>query len=481
VNAVTTRPACRAPLLPLLLLLPPLVPAAAGPQAASTAKVASASPVVIMGESLPPKVRDVALAIAQKAWQETSTLYGSADESPPPTREIHLDRSVAEYEAACDRLGLKNLKRNLAFSEWTTCVAHVVLQPVLASDAFTQIAPTFPTLCLVAHETTHLARLTLLPNNARSHPEWLADGGATWIETKALAANLLLATPERVPWFAKPEVDAQRMARREQLPTVDALVHDRTDTLAFYDRYAARYLLFRHLVEGARAKAFREFLGDVRQLGGGSGFVDRSAEALAQHLGIKKFAEIDDEFRAFIEGLKPEWDEQVRSLSIQGDEWTQCAFDDANAVAFRTAPAGAKRYAIEGEVTTVADRNAKQQANVLLGRVVTSNDSNLFVSVAIVPGDSVTIFSFDATQSGADQWKRLGLAKTTETAGGKPIRFAVECEPQGRQTRVAVRLAGRAILEVTADRPLDGPWGVGVQHGCSCIWKGVRQTAGASR
>lgn len=426
------------------------------------------------------RIRSTALAVAEETWRQTCALWG-VDPSPPEEPvELHLYREIADYEKACDLLMHGRLKRNLAFTEWSHGTAHVVLQPVTGGDALKSLAPTFQTLRLVAHETTHLARWSTLPN-CTSQPDWLADGCASWLETKVLAAKLLLAAPERAPQFSTQAVAAQRMLLRRQLPSVDALVHDRTDTLAFYDRYAARYLLVRFLAEGTRAKAFREFLGDVRQLSGGADLIDQSAAALAQRLGVRDFAALDDEFRAFIDGLKPEWDEPTFSLAVQGEEWTQCAFADANAVAFRTARAGMKRYAIEGEVTTVADLNATQQANVLVGRESTSNDANLFVSVAVVAGGDVTIFSFDGTQAGADQWRRLGSTNATETSPGKPIRFAIECEPQAKQTRVAVRIAGKPTLEVTVDRPLDGPWGVGVQHGGACIWKGVRQTAGGSR
>lgn len=426
------------------------------------------------------RIRSTAQAVAEESWRQTCALWG-VDPSPPEKPvELHLYREIADYEKACDRLMRGRLKRNLAFTEWAGGTAHIVLQPVMGGDALKSLAPTFQTLRLVAHETAHVTRRYRLPN-CSSQPDWLTDGTACWLETKVLAAKLLLASPERAPHFSTQEVAVQRMLTRKQLPSVEALVHDRTETLAFFDRYAASYLLVRFLAEGARAKVFRDFLGDVAQLGGGPGFVDQSAEALAKRLGVRDLAALDDEFHAFIDALKPEWDEPGFSLSVQGEEWTQAAFDDSNAVAFRTARAGAKRYAVEGEVTTVADLNATPQANVLLGRESTTNDASLFVSVAIVPGAGVTVFSFDGTQAGNDQWRQLGTANNTETSSGKPLRFAVECEPQGRQTRVAVRLAGRAILEVTADRPLDGSWGVGVQHGCSCIWKGVRQTPGGSR
>lgn len=459
----------------LLAALAPQAATGAKPQAATGAKT-QVAPVVILGESLPPKLKEEALAVAVDAWKEASALYGAAGQMPDAPREIHLDRSVAEYEAACDRLGVANLKRNLAFSEWKTDVAHIVLQPILAGEAFKELAPTCLTLRLVAHETTHLARYSLLANHA-FHPGWLADGSASFVECKALQAAGRMGALESTPDTATASRHAQRLLERGSLPSIPNLVRDRTDALEFNDRYDVRFELFRWLAEGPHAKSFSGFLSSVRQIDQGEGFTERTAKALQQRLGISDLAACDGEFHAWLAALKPEWDEVLRALDVAGDVWTQSAFDDKNAMAFRSEPAGPKSYALEGSVTLIADRREKPQANLLFGRVELEGGGNRFVSVALVPGDGVTLFEFDGARGGDDQWHRLADGAAKETAVGKPIPFRVECTQGGGKCAVAVSLAGKVVAKAEVARLLDGPFGVGVQSGGSCQWRGVKRTA----
>jgi hypothetical protein len=468
----------RPPALALVALLAALAPPAATgakPRVAAGAKTPTA-PVEVVGESLPAKVKKETLAVAVNAWKEASALYGAAGQMPDAPRQIVLDRSIAEYEAACDRLHCPDLKRNLAFTADSDGVSHVVLQPVLAGEAFKQLAPTFQTLRLVGHETAHLARDSLLPNHA-SHPGWFVDGNASYVEWKALQAVGRMRSPESTPTSSTAARRVRRLLESNKLPSIPDLVHDRTAALDFYARYDVRFELFRWLAEGPHAKGFQEFLADLRRLGGGEGFTEEAARSLKERLGVADLGACDGEFHAWLAGLKPEWDEVLRALDVAGEVWTQSAFDDANALAFRTEPAGPKSYVIEGSMTLIADRRAKPQANLLLGRVELEGGGNRFVSVALVPGDGVTLFDYDGARSGDDAWHRLADGAAKETAVGRSIPFRVECSQGGGKCAVSVSLAGRVVAKADVARLLDGPFGVGVQAGGSCQWRGVKKTA----
>jgi hypothetical protein len=451
----------------LLALAAPTAPA-------QRAGAVESAPIEIVADLDLQRLGDEALAIATSAWNEACALYGVDPGPAGQPAKVHLYARVGGYEAACDRLVGGEFKRNLAFSEWRSLTAHVVLQPPLENEALQRFAPTWQTLRLVAHETAHLARYSACPGNRRSHPGWYADGAACWVETKALAAQGLLNRPEQSPHYATNELRVQRMLKLDRLPSVEDLIHDRTDSLEFYDRYAARWLLFRFLAEGPHAKAFRRFHDDLRRLGESEDFGERAAAALGQRLGVPDWNKVDGAFRKWVAALEPEWDQVIGSLETAGEEWTQAAFE-ANSMAFVNSAAGRKAYAIEGALVAYADRAASPQMNVLLGRELRSNDANRFVSVAFVPGVGVNVLEYDGDRPPPDDWRNLAFAAAAETAVGRPIAFRVECRREAGTTSIVVRIEGKLVAQAAVGRELDGPWGLGVQGGCSGTWRAVRR------
>lgn len=449
---------------------------------AQTAKspARTAAPVRIVCALDEPRIATRATAVADAAWKETCSLFDLDAAPAVGPYDIHLDANVTDYNAACDKLLRGKFKKNLAVTIWNPLSVHVVLQPTVRGDALRTLAPPVQTLRLVAHEVAHLARCVALPTY-RDQPGWLKDGAATWIAAKVLAAQGLSKEPEQAPYSSTYVVRVQRLLRDARLPSVDDLLHDRTDALEFYDRYAARWLLFRHLVEGERARAFRGFLVDVRSIGGGDGCADRCDDLLQERLAVDEWSRLDDGFRRWIAALRPEWDQGFVALEPAGDEWTQSSFDDADAVAFRTAPAGSRPYAIEGSVTTLIDRNEQPRANLLLGRIALSDGHERYVSVALVPGSGASVFDYDSSRAADSQWIRLVRVAVPDSAAGRPLAFAVKCTPRTNATELELKLAGRVVATCTVERVLDGPWGVGVQAGSSCVWNKVRLVAGAGR
>jgi len=454
---------------------------AASPQAQTAKSPArSVAPVRIVCGVDEPRIATRASAIADAAWKETCSLFDLEAVSGVGPYEIHLDANVTDYNAACDKLLRGKFKKNLAVTIWNPLSVHVVLQPTVHGDALHTLAPTVQTLRLVAHEVAHLARCVALPTY-RDQPGWLKDGAATWIASKVLAAQGLSKEPEQSPFSSTNVVRVQRLLRDARLPSVDDLLHDRTGALEFYERYAVRWLLFRYLVEGERARAFRAFLVDLRSIGGGDGCVDRCDDLLKERLAVDEWSRFDDGFRRWIAALKPEWDQGFVSLEPAGDEWTQSSFDDADAVAFRTAPAGSRPYAIEGSVATLIDRNDQPQANLLLGRLALSDGHERFVRVALVPGSGATVYDYDSSRAADSQWMRLARVASNDSAAGRPLAFAVTCTPKANATELELKLAGKVVATCTVERVLDGPWGVGAQAGSSCVWRGVKLVPAGAR
>ncbi len=470
----------------VLLTLAAQVPAPAPAPNAPTAQTKPAdatkrgAPVKIVCDVAEPRIVTKAAAVADAAWKETCALFGTDPKPAGGPREIQLHATIAEYEAVCDKLLGGKFKRNLAVTTEKSPSVHVVLQPTIRGDAQKALAPTWATLILVAHETTHLARYCTLANY-RDHPGWLKDGAATWIEAKVVAAQGAFKSPEQWPIYAQAEVGVQRLLKDAHLPSVEDLLRDRTDALDFESRYDVRWLFFRYLIEGERSKAFRAFLLGLNQIGGGPGFTADAEAQLKTRLGVTDWKVVDAGFRKWIANLKPEWFQFFVSLEPIGDDWTQTSFDETNAIAYRTAPAGDKPYAIEGSVTTYDDRSERSQANLLIGHLTLSNGKSRFVSFAFVPGFGVTVFEYDGSLAEDQQWKQKAFIDSRGSEPGKPLAFRVDCEPKEGATDVKLTLAGKVVAQFTVARPLDGPWGVGAQAGSSCVWRGVKLVAAGSK
>jgi hypothetical protein len=439
-----------------------------------------ASPVKIVCDVAEPRIQVKASVVAEATWKETCALFGTVPKATDPPREIHLYGTAAEYEAACDKLVGGNLKRNMAFTAEKPPSVHIVLQPPIRGDAQKTLVPTWQTLRLVAHETSHLARYVTLASYG-DHPGWLTDGAAIWIEARVLAAQGLFKRAEQWPFCSTDVVRVQRLVKDAHLPTVDDLVHDRTDALEFYSRYAARGLLFRYLIEGERSKQFRSFLLDLVHVDGGQGCTARVEEMLKAKLDVSDWKELDAGFRKWIADLKPEWDEVFTSLEPVGDDWTQTSFDDSNAIAWRAATVGDKPYAIEGSVTTYVDRADRSQANLLIGRMTLTDGTQRFVSFAFEPGLGVTVFDFDGSLAEDKRWNRKAFVDSRGSEPGKPLAFRVDCVPTKDSTDVKLTLAGKVVAQFSVGRALDGPWGVGAQAGSSCVWHKVKLVAGSPK
>src|SRR5262249_3442027 len=67
--------------------------------------------------------------IAEQAWTQAANLWGRAAETPPAPRDLHLYSTIAAYEAVEATITRGRFKPNLAFTDWETVTAYVVLQP----------------------------------------------------------------------------------------------------------------------------------------------------------------------------------------------------------------------------------------------------------------------------------------------------------------------------------------------------------------
>jgi hypothetical protein len=407
------------------------------------------------------EIAAAALETAESAWPLAEELFGVKEAAPATPLEIHLYRSAADYEQAEAKITEGRFRANLAFAEPKTKSAHVALQPDRGDEALAALGLNAQTRRLIAHEAAHLFRYATMPN-ARSHPDWLADGAAGWIDDEAMTRGGFSPGSETDPYAATCMLAVQRLVQQGKPPTLDALLRDRIEDLPPNARYGLRWLLFRFMETEPRRDAWKKILLEARRLGGGKEYAEKLRTATADILGADHLPILDQEFQKYLASLKPQWEEVYRTLDTRGNVWTQMAFSDANAIAWRTEPVGKDEYGVGGALRILP--GGKKQLNLLLGR-----DDAGFISVAFVAGDGVTLFDYHADRK--DGWERLGGAEIAELALDHWTPFRVDI----RRGNIEITLNERVVLTAPLrGRTMSGAWGLGAQVGSTGQWRDIK-------
>ena len=406
-------------------------------------------------------VADRALEALEAIWPRAAEIYDLREpdedaDGPAARLKVHLYRDADAYEQAEEELTHGEFKRNLAFAHFDSRSAHVALQPPMSDEALKAVGVPSQTLRLLAHEGAHLVRYTHT-SNFRSHPGWLADGAASWIDEKVSQDLKLIDSIEADPNFSSDLVRVQKLLEQGKLPSFEEILLDKTDTLSFYERYDVRWLFFRYMIEGKLGQNFKKVLAQARSLGGGEDFTQRLFDESVRVLGKTKLKSAERDFRKYVEAFEPEWDEVYRSLWSSQGRWVQAAFG-VNAIAWRSQPSGRKAYSISGELTLLPGEG--RQMNLLVGR---SEDG--FFSLAFLEGGSVTLFEY-LSQPGT--WNKRGFADCADLRFSESVRFEVKVSKK----RVTVVVNGVEVVSGEAETlDLDGPWGLGAQGKTAGIWK----------
>ncbi len=432
------------------------------PPVASAASVTSADDLIRKGEHFElvchfqnEQAADQAFAAVEATWEFAEQLYGLDKESERELLRVHLYRNEAEYAAAEQELTQGKFRRNLAFAHFDSMSAHVALQPPLVDASLAELGLPVQTVRLLAHEAAHLIRYAHF-SNFRSHPGWLADGSASWIDEMVLSKLGLVIDPEKDPNFSTAMVSVQKLMERDALPNFEQVLADQTDDLEFYERYNVRWMVFRFLAQGKQRDSLVKLIACIRPLGGGEGFVDRAAEAVKVEFGASKYQSIDKALRRFIKSLDPAWEEIYRSLQGSGNSWTQSAFESKNAIAWRREKSG-KKYSLVGELTLLP--GPRQQMNLFLGR----NEKG-FLSIAFTAGQGVNLFEF---LSETNDWQNRGFAECKDLRTLEAFRFKVSVDGKD----VSLEVNGKPLLSGAVQTiSLEGPWGLSAQSGSTGKW-----------
>jgi hypothetical protein len=177
----------------------------------------------------------------------------------------------------------------------------------------------------------------------------------------------------------------------------------------------------------------------------------------------KEHAQLELDFTASALALAPEWDEIYPALSTSGTSWIQSAAAETNAVAWRTEPAGADHYALEGELEILP--GASKQMNVLLGR-----SSKGFVQVAFVGDWGIDVLRFDPALEPEKRWSKLAAVEVKGLIPNRSIPFRVTVEGAD----VSVTIQGVAACKAHVEGlDLQGPWGLGVLADAAGRWRKI--------
>lgn len=397
-----------------------------------------------------------ALEAAEAAWTAAATLIDLPDEPLETGQPIHLYRTPDAYRTAEAKLTQGRFARNLAFAHWATRTAHVAVQPKRDDAGLARLGIGNLTRRLIAHEATHLARFHRYPNFSQ-HPGWLTDGLAAWSAAAALRALDRVAAPGADPNYATHMTMAQSMLAEQRLPTAADLLADQLPDLGFYARYGLRWLWFDFLATRHR-EPLRALFADLR------GFARtnprRVTAALRRRLGGDAFAALDDDFRAYIEALRPRWEQRTRTLETVGAQWVQSAFVKRPAQAWRRDPTEAPpTRALVGSVELLGAGRAA--ARVLLGA-----EYGPPIALAFERGDGLRVRLVDPALPAP----RL-LAEPSAAQGERNHRIAFTLKRHGTDARdLRLSVADQPAVPVRLARSWDGTWGLATDPGCVTIW-----------
>lgn len=447
-----------------------LLAAAAGPAALLAPLAAQAAaagqPAVVAGRAFEVRchggdeaVARLALAAVEPVWPELCAFFGAPPAPPRQRLQVHLYVDVKDYRDADRRLTGGRFLRNEAMSHWDTRSAHVALQPPCPEALLAARGLPLQTEAMLAWEASHVARYELCAN-FQLHPGWFHDGLAGVVARRTLQRRRpQLDAP---PFFTQRWLRAQRLARDGRLPGARQLLTDETQDLAMRDRYAARVSFFAFAAERA-PDALRAVAQLVRGTKVGAGYAGEVAAAATASL-----SGLDRAFQRALQDDPIAWDEQVRSLWCVGDEWTQRAFPQADAVAVRREPVGSGRLRATGQVC-VLDVGARR-ARLLLGL-----DDRGGYSLSLCPGEG-----FELQQLGP-QGEAQGVVARGACAELRCGAFCpLELSFEGR--RLELQLGGRRQrIALPRALPPETRWGIAAagagvddEYGSVVVWRGLR-------
>ena len=376
------------------------------------------------------EIAAIGLEAAEAAFEPTRALLNAPEIEG--RLAVNVYRTAADYRDAVKDAGGKAFLNNNAFTSYKTRAAYVAVVPDIPDAVLEKVGLSAQTRRIIAHEAVHVVTYRAWPNYRRV-PEWLHEGLATYVADQAMLARGWSPGLAQAPYSSTRMARLGRLRDSGRLPRVRAILQDRYKGLEMSEKYASWWGFFRFLKSEHPDKLAYVLAraGAEPEKGATSAEFFEALEKAWTRDGIEA---LDRDFLAWIPSLKPEWDERYRTLTVDGKRWIQLAWPKRNAVCWRTAPVGRKRYEIRGAFEILPCE--EPQLNLLLGR-----SKRGFVSVALRAGN-VTVFDYESSK---DRWNRLGNAKVESLVAEKKFRFRASV----KDDRLRIVLDGKKRLEVS--------------------------------
>lgn len=404
------------------------------------------------------EIAEQALAVVEPVWPLVCQAFGSKALKPQERLEVFLYCSGAAYRAADRRLTGGKFAANQAMSHWRSKSAHIALQPSCSDGHLAQHGLPMQTQAMLAWEACHISRFEICPN-FRMHPGWFHDGLA------AMTARDVLQKlhPNLVdqPFFTQRWLRVRQLMESKKMIALSDLLSDQVGGLDMRDAYAAR-IVFYEFARRVDPEALLQVAKAIRGVASTrlySAQVSAVAKRLLEPLG--------KDFSLAVCEYQTAWDEQVRSLWIDGKEWHQTAFADASAVAFAVEPIRGGAFRAAGKV--FIQQGDTQQMNFLIAKSAAG-----FYLLALSARNGWTLTD---CRSSENDWVVLARGKAPRFQAGVDVPFVF----RGQGRSVQIEIAGSSwSVRLPKELPDEIVWGVGAQSsvngvasGASGIWRDV--------
>jgi|GEM_PF-2637218 len=480
------------------------------------------------------RVARTALQLAEAAAHVAEEVWGPMPVRSAAPLELHLYRTVQDFDRAAEVLTHRTNHDNLNFFVGERLQSHVLVQPLLSQEALAALGLPLLTKSLITFQAAQLLRAARAPGWSLQ-PAWYAAGLGKWVALRALRAVGAMTDPMTDPLWSSNIHDLQQLQRRLPAPSPDntvesvaywtdaapaaarpvarnthlplpseILTRDLSGSLTQNEFFGLAWLTFETLMTPPFAATTRALVAELQALPDPDGSLSApAAAALARGGGLKRVVAgrlaqratslfgpeqlqlMDAAFQRALTALTPHWSEETRSLDAQGRDWVQIAFPQSlrssrRAAAWSLDRVPAASFAISGRALMLP--NFGRQMNVFL-----ELDDAQFLQVSFTADDGIWFWLFDRGRgTGSDAGDRRDGGPGREggawidrrhlpvpgIAVGTPFAFRIAHAGE----IVTVELGGRLVARLPLDKPANGRWGLGVQEGTAAVWSDVRAT-----
>ncbi|MFH1231613.1 MAG: hypothetical protein V1709_08980 [Planctomycetota bacterium] len=288
------------------------------------------------------QIASEALKTAEIVYPIVAKIFNAKTDKLNNPLEIHLYRTESDYRAIEKKITGGKFAENGCFSMPTTKTSHIALSPTCSDATLRAVGLPLLTRRLIAHEGCHLAQYAILPGGLEC-PDWFKEGLVMWMADLVIAKLGLNLPFEQDPENSKSILDCQELLENGSLPNTNMIIKDELGAVKdmhYFYKYGVWELFFHFLKEGKYSNSFESIMRDVRRFGGGTNSYKNLIKHFEESFNKEIFKTLNKDFIDYLKSLKPEWRQEYRSLDTHGKEWIQIAFEDTNAVAFKTNPVG---------------------------------------------------------------------------------------------------------------------------------------------